>query len=507
MLIGALFVLVAQQQDEVWIGTVYPETHPPIVRDRVEFTKKFDQIEKGLTMRQVRSILGPPDDVLEEDEWNWGMYPTATVWKYGSTGKHMLGTYGRVVFEKNAVDSFTEGVAKRNLEDEAALIQAMQSMWLYGFYSNPFRQLNAGLDRLRAANALIELGEDGARIALQEYSREASYRYGDGIPLLIEMLFLPDGIQEAAAPEGLRQKWIVAGGVPFLMAGGMFRGNGYNAVSHYDSLLKANRFRQSRFRPDDDLSEIGELAGAVLAKGEDRAIALLGVQLIDLLSSVFEPPAGMDIDVVSGKASARLPELVADMRAVKVKWDVERQAFRPANGRMLERGRPLYKVFRWIPDPIRDSGVEIQVVRESESIIEIRLTRVVPASTRRPSVPSLTLLVEESEGDHKLLGYAKTFEGRQPLIDKLSEGREFKQKVWDKGVGEYVADNLYDKTRWSYWTGVRPRFGAGSSGSSRLEENPRLFEKSSMSLELGAQPFRLRVIVDGQMFVSPILRP
>ncbi|MCH8977893.1 MAG: hypothetical protein IH945_01445 [Armatimonadetes bacterium] len=484
---------VPQGQEEAWIGTVYPDTHPVVVRDRVEFTKMFGRIEEGTTMAQVRAILGPPDDVVEEDERDLYIQDPEVKWKYGSVSKLSFSAYGEVRFvDGRAIRRWRNRIKGGGWHDEQELIKALHALAEYGDISE-YRTHPQDLERtIRAANQLISMGEDGARVAILEYERLVAHDITRSLrpvqsSALAAWLVLP-GLDDQ------KQDWEIVGGVPLrvepLELGDV---EGWDLSEVLEERLKKGVFRTERYRPDDDPGELIQHARKKLS--DTGRASWVSSQVASLFFDLVEPTPKLAPPIIWSTDSISLRRYLDDINLLEVRWDEDSSRYVPVNGSSERPKRPLYRRFNWAPGPLEDIGLEIQVLRESSKWFMVGVRRELAESDLLEPMPEMALYVEDVESGRWVAYFATNGREWRPPIERES-GEEF-----DYTYFEPIQGNLW-MPEWSCIQGLSYSAGgyAGSRDGGRVS-----FTKAGF--DLGGQAVRLTLDIDGKTYKSPLLKP
>lgn len=497
MLTVALFVLLAQNQEQVWIGTVYPETHPPIVRDRVEFTKRFDRIEEGMTMSQVRSILGPPDDVLMEGEKEQLYADSSDTWKYGSISKLSFSAYGEVrFFRGRSIEISGYGRKGGTWHDEERLLEVLLAIGEPSKLLIFFGSQDLGLS-IRAANLLIDMGAEGARVALAEHGRlvSLSRRLPISNGSAVHMLFEP----RSGVLDGLTK---VVGGVPLPVStveGRVYgrTGPGPDFARIADEYFKTHRFRTEPYRPDDDPSELIEFVKTLI--GDGRYAQTLYGWMVSLFSRVVEPPGNLAARPYIGENL--LTEYLDEVGSQDVKWDEELYQYVPRDGHPLPAKRhELHRTFLWMPGSLEKHGLQISLQRSTRDLTSVSVRRELTRRRKFDAMPELVVYVFDVDEDDRLLAYFSSHsEGWRPP-ESLAGDEDF--------VANYREPSPYrslSMPQWSYREESRDGFIRGQNVGRTDPGVTSAFEGTL--IDVGDRAIRLRLEIDGKTFVSPILRP
>ena len=493
MLTTLLFALLVQEKEDVWIGTVYPETHPPVVRNRIEFTKKFEQIEEGMTMAQVSAVLGLPDDVVEEDERDWGYRRPLVIWKYGSVDKFSMPAYGAVYFNRGIVDE-VRGVLMeaRAWKDEIGVLKALYAIW--DFANPPFNAYWIELSlAIVAANRLIALGEEGAFVAMHEYDRIA----GSSIvkrnspfraTMLAELLFE----RQNGSP---LEKWELVGGLPFPI--GYDGSQGFvssSLISAAEELNKSYKYRSIQYQPTGDASELVEYARAKIKAKQFRP----GFFIVELVS-VFRPL--IDLNPVT-EALPILPDgllvkVLDKVEEVETEWDASQCRYVKKGSSPHPQIRPLFRTYRWSPEPLKSKDLEVLVYKNYPTSYSVGLRREVSPEDRRSPMPAFAVYVQDADDGDRLVAYYSTF-GNEWQIPNYFGGDETEFRHTDKL-------NASTRVYLPGWTALNDVSSTSSYSSGRSD----VFYSALARVEckLDDRAIRLTLEIDGKTYTSQILKP
>ncbi len=492
MLVCAVaFVL---QQAPEWVGTIYPEPHPPVTRDRVAFTKKLLEIREGMTPREVERILGKPDDLLGAEDCAGTHSPREANWMYGSTGKDSFAVYGEVTFIDGRVLGGTGSVdfdpakvapMKIDLEgmaakDEAGVCDAMQKLWRMLAAEYPWDTGNAARERIGAVNALIALGKSDARIAVTETERLAALRYGAAaLWTAIHPLFLSD--DEGAALLRGRASWTIQGGVPLLLEG-QWIGNGWSTVREFDELARSHAFRKTPFTPNSfrTLFQFCETSWAT----ESKSAGLLGGQIESLLATVVEPPPTKE-QMFSADRVDRARSMIASLGSQAVNWSREIDAVTYADGKYRKVRRPYYRAFIWQPGPLADTGVRITAKRVSPFIVYVTMQLIELTDNPSPPPPSFVVSVVGTNEESRI-AFASFDSG------------EFKK---GSAASSHVTNAFF-----SEWKNLDNGYYGSGGGSAGIGLDKGMVYSKTISLH-DLTRFRLVIESEGKRFASSILVP
>ncbi|MBL8678122.1 MAG: hypothetical protein JNK05_03110 [Myxococcales bacterium] len=186
-------------------------TRPPAPvagRQRATFYQRMARVREGMTEAAVRSIVGPPDFVLQRGHaaLQQGANLT-TAWCYGATAQGDLPTHGTIAFDRSrrvytmsgtraprpSILAMTDDALRSHLNNIAAIgaIDAAR------FDPAPL---------VRAVNALQPLGRDAALDVIDEYLRVhngALAALDESVFLLLRALFVPSSPHRAHPPAAL----------------------------------------------------------------------------------------------------------------------------------------------------------------------------------------------------------------------------------------------------------------------------------------------------------------
>ena len=167
---------------------------------RAEFRHAIAKIDEGWTKKQVKDLLGKPDDIL-----TFNAQKDDEIWCYGTNGHGTLPTLGIVPIDFGKV-SFPLGFYSREVIPDVRVIREdemratmrkieQQSMLNHERYSNTNECDPLGM--IRVANSLAPLGKQKAVAVLTEYFWVDPYSrvYRDWLYWLVRVLFVPKSHQ------------------------------------------------------------------------------------------------------------------------------------------------------------------------------------------------------------------------------------------------------------------------------------------------------------------------
>jgi len=156
-----------------------PEPHvagPQAARDRRVFAKSMSDVMKGMPQKEVRRLLGKPDDVrTQNDPGGITTFRTKEIWCYGTNGHLTFPTLGCVYIDTESKAQYVFGggadtpdPALLSEEKLAGLLRLIdRAPQLAGYQYDP-------LPIIHIVNALQPLGKDKALAVIDEYLRVAS---------------------------------------------------------------------------------------------------------------------------------------------------------------------------------------------------------------------------------------------------------------------------------------------------------------------------------------------
>lgn len=231
-----------------------PNSRRSRFRDRQRFARALKKINTSMTERQVRGILGKPDDIRTDGEGE-GISTTGTraIWRYGTSGHLTTATLGRVFFDRQGQVQYIVGkgtpppagmFTESQLRDLLRVLDAVPS------YDSALR-FNPRL-LIRAVNTLQPLGKRKVLAAIGEYHRISSDLANTagrkGLFLVLRTLFeIPPeqghmplmhvGASLPPAPPNKRLlprfPIVIAGDVPFLVTTGYLLGGRAQPVEQH----------------------------------------------------------------------------------------------------------------------------------------------------------------------------------------------------------------------------------------------------------------------------------
>ena len=91
-------------------GVKTPEGPPG---PRRKFAQALNQVEEGMSAKQVLALLGPPDDVrTRNDPGGISTIGTKEIWRYGTSGHLTTATLGQVYLDQDSRAQYMHGKGK-----------------------------------------------------------------------------------------------------------------------------------------------------------------------------------------------------------------------------------------------------------------------------------------------------------------------------------------------------------------------------------------------------------
>jgi|GEM_PF-1113912 hypothetical protein len=429
---------------------------PPAARSRAEFARAMARIKEKTPQDKVLAVLGQPDDIRAQFDPGgiWGR-AIKEVWCYGTKGHLSFPTLGCVFIDTNGLAQEIVGARGQpprsglfkedELQDLLRLLNTAPA--LEGDTFNP-------LPLIQIVNTLQPLGKEKALAAIGEYLR-VSMPWRDfsgprsGLFLVMRVLFdVPGGMD--SCPKGLigyiqsppqRNPHLtpcfpiaLADDIPMLLSG-------FGALEFFFNLLDPSpvendvkfyrehgHFRSQPLGPSNDPlaalthlmksqqwiyadSKLAQSGGVSFgdAQNNEEEKSMLREQLLRLIDSVYRLPTDY--------FGNRLPEgpslepswqkIVADVSALKIKWDPQQNMFVFQDGSQLSKlTRKIYQREIWRLTGMGFEDAELIIERKSDEWVDVMLTRV--EKTGAKLRPSTLILFAGDENQPPLLTFKYT---------------------------------------------------------------------------------------------------
>ncbi|WP_088255885.1 hypothetical protein [Fimbriiglobus ruber] len=388
---------VPAQEKPTGFGDGRPKT-------RHEFARAMAKIKEGMTEKEVRAILGKPDDIQTQADLGgiWGTW-TREIWGYGTNGHMTFPTLGCVHIGRGGkVESILGSSGKPpspdvlpegELRPLLCLIDRAPS-YEGGTNFNPLRLV-------QIVNALQPLGKEKALAAIEEYLRvtpvfpDSSGR--DGVFLVLRVLFdVPDdpgymprmrvGAPTPPAPKDAKQLprfpiWL-QDDVPFLLVSG-FEGSGEpeGPERHVEYFRDKGRLRAKPLIPGNSplkLMKAWENGPSRLYEKDDswECKVLVANQLLNMFGSVYRRDAdnGPLPTWPKGVMEAEWKRAKVEMSKLDLRWNPDKALFTVKNGYHIpERVPKEYRGHLWKLE-VPDGEAEVIIGRVNTKSIRVSLT-------------------------------------------------------------------------------------------------------------------------------------
>lgn len=315
------------------------------MRDRNAFAQKLSSIKEGTPAKEVKDLLGEPDDIRTPAKDGIVTSRTSEVWCYGADAHKGFPALGWVyIDEKNQAQYIIGGSAvTAGLPPEAdlivllKLIDQISDLQGYEFKPQPL---------IAAVNALQPLGKDKALAVISEYLRVASYYDSparDGTFLLLRALFdvpadpgyMPTMFVGGPSPVPPKDPKVfprfplyLEGDIPLLLVSGyMLAGKAQDPEEHVKYFIEKGSLRSTQLKPSDTptkiLNTLVDSSPTVYGKKTSEG-AMLADQVLSLLSPVYPSKGELE-----GNASwwDSWTKISAEIEAKKLRWDATRQSY------------------------------------------------------------------------------------------------------------------------------------------------------------------------------------
>jgi len=386
-------------------------------RTRAEFAAAMAKVNEGSTQKEILNLLGKPDDVrTQADPGGISRVHTKEIWCYGAKGHLSFPTLGCVYIDENGRSQEVFGgsgqppKADMFTEDELrGLLRLLDTApGLDGYSYNP-------LPVIQIVNTLQPLGKEKALAAVAEYVRVSDEWYDfwgprSGMFLVLAVCFdLPNGIYPdqaggfgAPSPgppkdPGRIPRFPIAiiDNIPLMLVSGYtFQGMATPMENVVDFYRAKGSIRATPLVPSNDpLAAITHLTNSKqwiygdtnlqrtdfsisFGPTEDarREKSMLMEQLLRLLDSVYRLPT----DVNGNRLPCGEPpepawqKIVADVSALKIKWDSRENSFVFRDGGHLPiAAKEIYQRQIWKLTGLGFEDAELVLERKNDSWVDV----------------------------------------------------------------------------------------------------------------------------------------
>lgn len=426
-----------------------PAAPEPVIR--ADFVEAISTIERGMSIDQVRAVLGEPDDIVFE-HLRHGIWDSHVdqLWRYGvdvhldfpTLGEVGLSSHGTVMHIRGGGGAPPDPglVSEQVLREILRLIDEEFGLRLWlKFDARRLHSRQASL--IRVINRLLPLGKDGVLAVLGEYDRVVAQTPRDARPLLprslLTLLFEPlPRTEDATSPVSVYSSTfsyyplVIVEDVPFwlnLEVDGVGVAGSFSVDrTEFRSLLeqcRADGVLRTRplIPPDDPLRIVDRFeASPRWVFDADPAVAhnvrarqRVSRQLLSLVATVYRPPwTRRDL---YDRASWRTHITAFDK--IGAHWDRQACRYVLADGSTLPENRQ-YLQLEWRPR-LPDRAVYMYLTRETPDRVGVHLR--VEASSDAEPIPPATLRIVHVETGAILDEYE---------IDGNRVGRPFARIDW-----------------------------------------------------------------------------
>lgn len=367
--------------------------------DRYAFAAQCQKLKERMPSAEVKRILGPPEEVVQEppspdNEWTPQCY-----WRYGVSKPHGFASNGTLLIVNGRLRSGPGGLPPKDLPDEKTLRAVLQSVD-DGANQGPRSYRDSDeppsfnpLKLIRAENALIALGPKKGLATLHEYLRvregPTNWIMGDSAFALIQTIFeVPSklGYVESSAigaimpgpPKDRKTSpyWpcIVYQDVPFWAFMGAALGGVPEPISWYlDRLEKSCAFRTKPLTPGETPWDVDKHLWIPDPKQYDGPIdsgtkRKVRYEVLNLLATAYHrdiPPAPYYQPSLDDKLWA---DIVRELKASGIYWDASKQFYVRHDGTTIG-GLPLRREYvrrYWRPAPLVSYHAYVSLVRRND---------------------------------------------------------------------------------------------------------------------------------------------
>ncbi|HEX4072873.1 MAG TPA: hypothetical protein VHX68_16960, partial [Planctomycetaceae bacterium] len=143
------------------------------VRNRHAFSEAMNKVQQGMSQAEVIALVGKPDDVSTQKDWDFSPADVREIWRYGAAGHMKVATLGQIDIDHagRVSEVFGQGSPRPGgLFTETELSRLFEVIY-------DLRELKESYNPrlvIRAVNALQPLGKEKALAAVSEFMRVSS---------------------------------------------------------------------------------------------------------------------------------------------------------------------------------------------------------------------------------------------------------------------------------------------------------------------------------------------
>jgi hypothetical protein len=388
------------------------------LRDRRAFAESMNKIKEGMPEEDATALLGLPDDVSTDKDWQGRINHTLKILRYGASGHMKAATLGQICIDQDHRVQYISGQGAPppdGLFTEAELRRLLEALndlpGLNGYHYNP-RPV------IRAVNLLQPLGKEKALAAIDEFLR-VSFEFTDGNPrrgvfLVLRMLFevptaqtvfpyniesrpgyMPPMLVGAGVPAGPKDKKLlprfpiaIEGDIPFLLVEGYtLAGHAEPAKSHVAYFRKFGTMRAQPLtptaKPFQALEAFEKSPRWYFKKRDDDSLdydqrerILLGNQVMRLLETVYQVEPDYSHMLIGYESEERNKRILLQASKLAIRWDSKALKYTFLDGTSLQPPDPdRYPMQFWTPK-IGGLKIEFTVKRDSRKYVGLGLEEI-----------------------------------------------------------------------------------------------------------------------------------
>ncbi|HXY34853.1 MAG TPA: hypothetical protein VEI07_11540 [Planctomycetaceae bacterium] len=386
------------------------------LRDRRAFAEAMNRIKKGMPEEEAVALVGQPDDVSTDKDWNGALPHTLKILRYGASGHRRAATLGQIWIDDDHRVQYLFGQGTPPPEgmftepELRRLLEALNELpGLNGSHYNP-RPI------IRAVNLLQPLGKKKSLAAIDEFLR-VSFQFTEhdareGLFLVLRTLFevpsvptvFPYNIQAkpgymppicvgAGSPSEpsdnkLLPRFPIAieGDIPFFLVEGYNLGGVPEPPESHVAYFR--KFGTLRARPLSPAANPVEALEAFEKSPrwyfkkdqpwdiDQRERILLSNQVMNLLDTVYQVEPNSTGTFIGFESEERNKRILLHASKLALRWDTKESKYTFLDGTSLQPPDPnRYSAHFWTPK-IGGLKIEFTVKRDSRRYVGLGLEEI-----------------------------------------------------------------------------------------------------------------------------------
>jgi hypothetical protein len=414
--------------------------NPPL-RNRRAFAEAMSKVHEGMSHAEIIALVGKPDDVTTQRDWQVAFADVREIWRYGAAGPMQVATLGQIEINGagRVAQVFGQGAPPPDgMFTEPELTTLLQVLYHLNELHDLRRAYNPRLI-IRAVNMLQPLGKERALAAVAEYVRvsneDTDFHASESLILVLRTLFevptvpttfyendkpqlpgvmLPhsDRSEPSVAKQLPRLPIMIAGDIPFFLDGraNFASGPGPQPLMHVDYFRKYGTIRAKPLAPTNKpMAAIERLIESPpLWKpqmGTDHKIGEMERGLYDqalrFLDTVDRREPDEDLGYLKYCCCANAKEekalevenrkIVDEASKLAVRWDAEKSLYTRLDGTFIPPfDETLHPLLTWRPAVPEFKG-ELLIKRLNRWYIELTDSSNEPSPINRTRVFDLKI--------------------------------------------------------------------------------------------------------------------